>query len=145
MRPGDPIEAPPAPARGFLRDFAAAGRERDPRAPPMRWDRLRSGPHPETRVLEGDEKRRLLARWYALLSARGTLEALAHRFSSLLPAHSGADPENVLYGLFEAGMQEASEIVEHRGEDREPGYEVRILGRRYRLDPDGRLLPAPFL
>lgn len=143
VRPGDPIEAPPASSRSFLEGFAAAGRERDPRAPLMRWGRLRCGPYPETRLLEGEEKRRLLAQWQRLLSARGALEALAHRFSRLLPAHSGANPENVFYGLFEAGMQEASEIVEHRGEEREPGYEVRILGRRYRLDPDGRLLPVP--
>ena len=142
-RPGDPIEAPPAPSRGFLHDFAAAGRERDPRAPLMKWGRLRSGAYPETRLLEGDEKRRLLAQWYGLLSARGALDPLARRFPRLLPAHSGADPEDVFYGLFEAGLQEASEIVEHRGEDQEPGYEIRILGRRYRLDPDGRLLPAP--
>ena len=110
----------------------------------MRWGRLHPGPYPETLVLEGDEKRRLLAQWYGLLSARGVFDPLAHRLSRLLPAHSGADLEHALYGLFEAGMQERSEILEHRGEGREPGYEVRILRGRYRLDPDGRLRLAPW-
>ena len=143
--PGDPFEAPAARSRGFFEDLAAAGRERDPRAPLTRWGRPCSGPCPETRVLEGDEKRRLLAQWYRLLSARGTFDPLAHRLSRLLPAHSGADRENGLRGLFEAGMQETSEIVEYRGADRNPGYEIRILGRCYRLDPDGRFVLAPCL
>ena len=142
--PGDPFEALGALDRGFFEDLAA-GRERAPRAPLGSWGRLCSGPCPETRVLEGGEKRRLLAQWYRLLSARGTLDPLAHRLARLLPALSGADRENALHGLFEAGMQEAGEIVEHRGADHEPGYEIRILGRCYRLDPDGRLALASCL
>ena len=140
---GDLLAVPPALSRTFLEDFAAVGRERDPRVPFVRWNDLHFGPHPETRPLEGEDERRLLAQWYRLLSERGIFEPIAHRLSRLSPTRSTTEVENVLYGLFDAGMREAGEIVEHQGEDGEPGYTVRILERRYRLDPDGRLRPAP--
>ena len=137
------IAAPPATAHPLVEGFAAVGRGRDPGAPDMQWQPLASEPFTNARSVEGEDKRFLLAAWYRRLSARGTFDPLAQRLSQRFPAYSAADVEHSLYGLFETGMSEVCDIVRYRWSGRKVGYRVRILGRHYRLDPDGSLVPAP--
>ena len=128
--------------------FAAAGKSRNPNAPDVQWEHLsaESSPRdsaPEEQVLEGENKRRLLAAWYRRLSVTGTLDPLLQRLSHDFPSHSASHLESALYGLFEAGMRDAGELVHVQWKNGNRAYQVRILDRSYWLQPDGSLLVTP--
>ena len=142
------IEVPAVPADPLVEGFAAMGRDRDPEVPDLEWQRLSAGSFPredapEAHALEGEGKRRLLAAWYRRLDTVGALDPLAHRLSLYFPSHSAANLEDALYGLFHAGMLDAAGAVRYRWSEGKPAYQVRILERRYWIQPDGRLLLAP--
>ena len=141
------LGSPAPPAGSLVEGLAATGSQRSPEAPDIEWRHPDAASSPEESaseedVLEGESKRRLLAAWYPRLRATGSLDPLAETLSSSFPSHSAADLDDALYGLFETGLLDASEIVRHQWADGSRNYRVQILDRSYWLRPDGRLLLA---
>ena len=135
-------------ADSLVEAFAATGKSRDPEATDIQWEHLSADSSPgdsapEERVLEGENKRHLLAAWYGRLSAAGTLDPLLQRLSHAFPSHSSAHLENALYGLFEAGMRDACDVVRFQWKNGNRAYQMRILERSYWLQPNGSLLLTP--
>ena len=142
------LEPANALAGSLVEAFAAAGKSRDPNAPDVQWEHpsAESSPRdsaPEERVLEGENKRRLLAAWYRRLGVTGTLDPLLQRLSHNFPSHSASHLENALYGLFEAGMRDIGDIVHVQWKNGNRAYQIRILDRSYWLQADGSLLLTP--
>ena len=145
---GAVIEIPPTPAYPLVEGFAETGRNRHAELQDLEWQRLgaESFPRenaPEEQPLAGESERRLLVAWYQRLGTARTLEPLAQRLVHHLPSYSASRLEDALYGLFEAGMRNAGEVVRYRWKDGKSAYQIRILERSYWVQPDGSLLLTP--
>jgi len=145
---GTVIDTPPAPAHPLVEGLAGTGRERHAEPQDLEWQRLGGASFhresaPEEEPLAGESERRLLAAWYRRLDTAGALDPLAHRLAHHFPSLPAPEVKDALFGLFEAGMREAGEVVRYRWKDGMSAYQVRILERSYWLQPDGRLLLSP--
>ena len=145
---GTVIDTPPVPAHPLVEGLAETGRERHAEPQDLEWQRLEGAPFPresapEEQPLAGESERRLLLAWYRRLDSARALEPLAHRLAHHFPSLSAPEVEDALFGLFDAGMREAGEVVRYRWKEGLSAYQVRILERSYWLQPDGRLLLGP--
>ena len=145
---GAVIATPPAPAHPLVEGLAEAGRKRHAEAQDLEWQRLGGASFhresaPEEQPLAGEPERRLLSAWYRRLDTAGALDPLARRLAHHFPSLSAPEVEDALFGLFEAGMREAGEVVRYRWKEGMSAYQIRILERSYWLQPDGRLLLSP--
>lgn len=145
---GTVIDTPPASAHPLVEGLAETGRERFAEPQGLEWQRLGGASFhresaPEEQPLAGESERRLLSAWYRRLDTAGALEPLAQRLAHHFPSLSAPEVEDALFGLFDAGMREAGEVVRYRWKEGLSAYQVRILERSYWLQPDGRLLLTP--
>lgn len=145
---GTAIDALPAPLHPLMERLAESGRGRHAEPQDLEWqplevESLNRRSAPEEELLAGESERRLLAAWYRRLESAGALEPLAHRLAHHFPSLSAPEVEDALFGLFESGMRKAGDIVRYRWKEGMTAYQVRILERSYRLQPDGRLLLTP--
>ena len=145
---GTVIDTPHAPAHPLVEGLAETGRERHAEPQDLEWQRVEAEffhheSAPEEQSLAGEPEGRLLAAWYRRLDTAGALEPLAHRLAHHFPSLSAPEVEDALFGLFEAGMREAGEVVRYRWKEGMSAYQIRILERSYWLQPDGRLLLSP--
>lgn len=145
---GAVIDTPPVSAHPLVEGLAETGRERFAEPQGLEWQRLGGASFhresaPEEQPLAGESERRLLSAWYRRLDSAGALEPLAQRLAHHFPSLSAPEVEDALFGLFDAGMREAGEVVRYRWKEGLSAYQVRILERKYWLQPDGRLLLTP--
>ena len=145
---GAVIDSPSVSAHPLVEGLAETGRERFAEPQGLEWQRLGGASFhresaPEEQPLAGESERRLLSAWYRRLDSAGALEPLAQRLVHHFPSLSAAKVEDGLFGLFDAGMREAGEVVRYRWKEGLIAYQVRILERSYWLQPDGRLLLTP--
>ena len=145
---GAVIDTPPVSAHPLVEGLAETGRERLAEPQGLEWQRLGGESFhresaPEEQPLAGESERRLLSAWYRRLDTAGALDPFAHRLAHHFPSLSAPEVEDALFGLFDAGMREAGEVVRYRWKEGLTAYQIRILERSYWLQPDGRLLLSP--
>jgi hypothetical protein len=93
-----------------------------------------------SRELGGADKRALAAAWLERLRRQPDFADMVRRLDT---SDAVSSASQALASLFVAGVMGHTKLVEQRLDDGAIGIQVTILGRDYRLDADGSLVPLP--